>query len=106
MDEERYKRRTRRKNEGGNGNKRERKFHRTGLEEKKRKKKSPGAVYEGKSGVKYNEKGNRKGKTGKRNMYGKRRRTRENEELESTWENALMKQKRKVEEKRQEKEIK
>jgi len=39
-------------------------------DEEKKKEKSLGAVYEGKSGVKYNEKGNRKGKTGKQNMYG------------------------------------
>lgn len=57
MDKERRKRRTGRKNED-DGNKRERRFCRQ--EGKKKKEKSPDAVHEGKSGVKQNEKGNRK----------------------------------------------
>lgn len=40
-------------------------------DERKKEKKSLGALYEGKSGIKYNEKGNRKGKKNRRtqNMY-------------------------------------
>lgn len=102
MDKERYKRRTKRKNEEETEekrNKRKQKFHETVEGRGKKKKKSLGTVYmRAKVASSTMKKGIEREKHTSRICTGNE--GRKNEELESTRENAFMKQKRKVEEKR------